>query len=268
MAITKFVPEIWAATLLSTLEKSLVYAGAPCVNRDYEGEIANQGDTVRVSSFGSPSIVDYSKDTDLTIETLTDSELVLTIDQAKAFAFEVDDIDKRQMVNGGAAMTEAAKQAAYGLRDVADQFVAKKMILGASNALGVIDATTATNVYDKLIVPMRTKLHKANIPTEGRFMVLDPYVTEKLLLDSRFIKVNESGSDAAMQNGLIGRIGGFNIMESNNAPVSNRSITATVTVATTAKTLTATAGTFSQGCLLYTSPSPRDKRQSRMPSSA
>ena len=27
-------------------------------------------------------------------------------------------------------------------------------------------------------------------------------------------------------------------------------------------------GTQSQGCLLYTSPSPRDKRQSRMPSSA
>ena len=27
-------------------------------------------------------------------------------------------------------------------------------------------------------------------------------------------------------------------------------------------------GTLSDGCLLYTSPSPRDKRQSRMPSSA
>ena len=29
-----------------------------------------------------------------------------------------------------------------------------------------------------------------------------------------------------------------------------------------------TAGSLSWGCLLYTSPSPRDKRQSRMPSSA
>lgn len=247
MAITKFVPEIWAATLLTTLEKSLVYAGAPCVNRDYEGEISQKGDTVRVSSFGAPSIVDYTKDTDLTIETLTDSEQSLLIEKSKAFAFEVDDIDMRQMVNGGAAMTDAARQAAYGLRDVADQYVASKMILGASNTLGVIDGTTATNVYDKLIVPMRTKLHKANIPTEGRFMVLDPYVTEKLLLDSRFIKVNESGSAEAMQNGLIGRIGGFNILESNNAPVSNRSITAEVTVATTAKTITGAAGTFSQG---------------------
>lgn len=247
MAITKFVPEIWAATLLSTLEKSLVYAGAPCVNRDYEGDIAARGDTVRVSAFGAPSIVDYAKDSDLTVETLTDTEQTLLIEQAKAFAFEVDDIDMRQMVNGGAAMTEAARQAAYGLRDVADQYVAAKMAQGAINALGVIDGTTATNVYDKLIVPMRTKLHKASIPTEGRFLVLDPYVTEKLLLDSRFVKVNESGSDAAMQNGLIGRIGGFNILESNNAPVSNRSITATITVATTAKTLTGNAGTFNQG---------------------
>ena len=30
----------------------------------------------------------------------------------------------------------------------------------------------------------------------------------------------------------------------------------------------ATAAAGAQGCLLYTSPSPRDKRQSRMPSSA
>ena len=39
MAITKFQPEVWSATLLSILEKSLVYAGSPCVNRNYEGDI-------------------------------------------------------------------------------------------------------------------------------------------------------------------------------------------------------------------------------------
>lgn len=247
MAITKFVPEIWAATLLSTLEKSLVFAGAPCVNRDYEGDISQRGDTVHITSFGAPSIVDYAKDTDLTIETLTDTEQTLLIDRAKAFAFEVDDIDMRQMQNGGAAMTKAAMDAAYGLRDVADQYVASRMALAAGNALGVVNGATATNVYDTLIVPARTKLSRANVPTEGRFLVVAPEVVERLLLDARFIKVNESGDDAALRNGMIGRIGGFNILESNNSALSNRSITASVAVATTAKTLTAAAGTFSQG---------------------
>lgn len=246
MSIQYFIPEIWAATLLSTLRKSLVYAGV--CNRDYEGEIAQAGDTVHIVQAGSPSIVDYTKDTDLTIEVLSDTEQQLTIEKAKAFAFEIDDIDMRQMKAGGAFMTEAAQNAAFGLRDVADQYLVNKMLLGAGNALGVIDATTATNVYDKLLVPAKVKLDQANVPTQGRWMVVDPAAHGQLLLDSRFIKANEAGTAEALRNGLIGRAAGFDIFMSNNAPQVNRSITSSITVATTAKTLTsATAGTFSQG---------------------
>ena len=247
MAITKFVPEVWAATLLSTLDKSLVFAGPSCVNRDYEGEIANMGDTVRITTIADPTISDYTKDTDLTaVEALTDDELLLLIDQAKAFNFQIDDIDMRQTRDGGALMAEAARRAAFGLRDKADQFVAKKMALAASNALGVVDGTTATNVYDAFLVPASVNLDEANVPTEGRFAVLPPAAYGKLLLDSRFIKVNESGSDA-LRNGIVGEAAGFRIMKSNNALNGGRSITDTITVATTAKTLTGAAGTFTQG---------------------
>jgi hypothetical protein len=183
MAITNFVPEVWAAQLLGILDKNLVYAGAPCVNRNYEGEISGYGDTVHITSISDVSIVDYSKDTDLTIETLTDADRTLLIDQAKAFAFEIDDIDLRQARSGGALMAEAARRAAFGLRDQADQFVAAKMVVGASAALGVVDATTATNVYDKLVVPAKVKLDQANVPTEGRFLVVDPATHGQLLLD-------------------------------------------------------------------------------------
>lgn len=246
MSITKFVPEVWNAELLSTLSKSLVYAGSPCVNRNYEGDIAAQGDTVHIVSISDPSIVDYTKDTDLTVEVLTDAEQLLTIEKAKAFAFEVDDIDMRQSRNGGALMSEAAQRAAFGLGDVADQYVAGKMLGAAGNTLGVIDATTVTNVYDKLIVGARTKMAQANIPTAGRWIALDPATVGQLLLDSRFVKANESGSADTLRNGLVGRAGGFNIFESNNAPQANRALTA-VTTASGAKTLTGVAGQFNQG---------------------
>lgn len=247
MAISKFIPEVWAATLLATLDKSLVFAGPSCVNRDYEGEIANMGDTVRISSVADPNIFTYTKDTDLTaVQALTDSELVLAIDQAMAFNFQVDDIDMRQARDGGALMAEAARRAAFGLRDAADKFVAKKMALAAGNALGVVDGTTATNVYDAFLVPASVKLDEANVPTEGRFTVVPPAAYGKLLLDSRFIKVNESGSQA-LRNGIVGEAAGFMIYKSNNTVSGARSITADVAVATTAKTLTADAGTFTQG---------------------
>lgn len=222
MAITKFVPEVWAAQLLSVLAKSLVYAGAPCVNRNYEGEISAFGDTVHIASVADPAIVDYTKDTDLNVEVLTDSEQLLTIDQAKAFAFEIDDIDMRQARSGGALMSEAAQRAAFGLRDKADGYVAGLMKAGVGAKIddgttAITISTTATDAYDKVLVPMSVKLDEANVPTEGRFVVVTPAFYGKLLLDGRFIKANESGT-SALHNGVVGDAAGFRILKSNSAP--------------------------------------------------
>lgn len=241
MAITKFVPEVWSAQILSILAKSLVYAGAPCVNRDYEGEISAFGDTVHIAKVADVSVVDYTKDTDLTVQTLTDDELTLIIDQAKAFAFEVDDIDMRQVRAGGALMTEAAQRAAFSLRDKADQFVAGLMKAGASVHLD--GGTTAISlskaapesVYDKVIVEAGVALDEANVSTEGRFVVVPPAVYGVLQLDSRFIKQNESGT-SALHNGVVGEAAGFTILKSNNVPAGTIASSQCVLAGTSAGT--------------------------------
>lgn len=246
MAVTYFQPEVWSAQVLSILAKSLVYAGSPCVNRDYEGEISAFGDTVHIPTVADVNIFAYAKDNDLTAaQALTDAELLLTIDQSFAFNFQIDDIDMRQVRSGGALMAEAAKRAAFGLADKTDQYVAAKMAGAAGNSLGVIDATTATNVYDLLLVGASVKLDQANVPSQGRFMVVDPATYGKLQLDARFIRQNESGTNA-LHNGLVGDAAGFTILKSNNAFQANRAITS-VTTASGAKTLTGVAGQFSQG---------------------
>lgn len=244
MAITNFIPAVWAAQLLSVLEKNLVFGGAPCVNRNYEGEISGYGSTVNITSIATPTISDYTKDTDITIQVLTDSQKILTIDQAKSFSFEIDDIDMRQSRNGGALMAEAAEKAGYALRDVADQYLAAKMASGAGSSLGVIDATTVTNVYDALLVPASVQLDQNNVPSEGRFAIVSPSVYGKLQLDSRFIKYNESGGNA-LHNGIIGDAAGFTIMKSNNAFQANRSVTAAGS--NTGTTVVGAAGAFTQG---------------------
>ena len=245
MAITHFQPEVWSATLLSVLKKSLVFGAPSVVNHNYEGEISAFGDTVHITSIADPTIVDYVKDTDLTVQVLTDSEQLLTIDQQKAFAFEVDDIDMRQSRNGGALMTEAADRAGFGLADTADKYLAAKMIGGAGSAIGPVDASsTATNVYDQLVVPMSVQLFKNNVPTQGRFLILPPDAYGKLQLDARFIRQNESGTDA-LHNGLVGMAAGFTIYQSNNAFASNRSVTAAGSNA--ASTVVGAAGAFNQG---------------------
>ena len=245
MAITKFQPEIWSAQILSVLAKSLVYGGV--ANRDYEGEIAQYGDTVHIPTVADPNIFAYTKDTDLTaVQALTDDELLLTIDQSWAFNFQIDDIDKAQIRAAGALMSEANQRAGFGLRDKADQYLGKLMNVGASatNTLGLIDGTTATNVYDLLLVPASVKLDEANVPTEGRWIVLPPAVYGKLQLDSRFVKANEAGTNA-LHNGVVGEAAGFAIYKSNNAPGGART-GLTATTVSGAKSLTGAAGVFAQ----------------------
>jgi hypothetical protein len=219
MSINNFIPEIWAATLLSSLKKSLIFAGPGVVNRDYEGDISNAGDTVRITSISRPTISTYTRgSTTIVPEQLTDAQRALLIDQSKMFAFEIDDIDMRQSKDGGKLMAEAAQEAGYGLADVADQFVAGLYTgVDAANALGTVAITTGDLAYAGL-VNLRTKLTNANVPLAGRWVIVPSWYYGLLLQCNLFIRANEAGTTEGLRNGFVGRATGFDVMESNNAP--------------------------------------------------
>jgi N4-gp56 family major capsid protein len=221
VAITRFRPEIWSANLLVALRKQLVYGGPQIVNHDYEGEIAEAGDTVRITSISRPTIGTYVPNSPvINPEQLTDAQRTLVVDQAKFFAFQVDDVDQRQAK--GNVLPQAMNEAAYGLADVMDQYLASFYTgVQAANQLGSItvnSATTPSDAYDKVLVPLKIKLDLANVPTEGRYVVVRPELHGCLLRDSRFIKANEAGTDTGLRNGQVGRAAGFDILLSNNAP--------------------------------------------------
>jgi len=223
VAINNFIPQIWAAELLSSLKKSLVYGQPTVANRNYEGEIRNQGDTVRITSINRPTIATYTKGvTTISPEQLTDAQRSLLIDRAKYFAFELDDIDNAQVVNGGALMSEAATEAAYGLADEADQYIVS-LYTGAqaANQVGTVAVPTGTPTafYDSILVPLKVKLDEANVPTAGRFVVVPAWLHGRALRDDRFVRVDASGTSEALRNGIVGRAAGFDVLMSNNAPL-------------------------------------------------
>lgn len=222
MSINRFKPEIWAAELLVALRKTLVYGGPMIVNHDYEGNIAEAGDTVRITSIGRPTISTYvPNSTSITPEQIQDSQRVLVVDQAKYFAFEVDDVDARQAA--GNVIPQAMSEAGFGVADVIDQYLAGLYTgVQSANALGSItvnSATTATDAYDKVLIPLKIKLDRANVPSNGRYVVITPELHGCLLRDTRFVANPTSGAtDAALMNGLVGRAAGFTIALSNNTP--------------------------------------------------
>ena len=224
MSLNNFIPAVWSAQLLNDLQKSMVYANL--CNRDYEGEIRAFGDQVKINSIGDVTIGTYTKNTNISsAETLTDAQRILTIDQAKYFNFQIDDVDKAQQ--SPKVMTAAMQRAAYGLADVADQFIAGLYTEVASgNTLGddttpkVIDVTAGTGIlaaYEAL-VDLSVLLDESNVPSAGRWVVLPPWYYGLLLKDDRFVQAGTTAADAALRTGLVGEAAGFQIFKSNNVP--------------------------------------------------
>lgn len=217
MAITAFKPEVWSAELLVALEKSLVYGATGVVNRNYEGEISQYGDTVHIVNLADPTIGTYTAHTDITIEDVDDADSTLVIDQSPYFAFEVDDIEKRQA--RGDVLGEQARKAAYLLRDTADQHLAAKMAAGvdAGNLVAEQTLSTADAAYD-LLVELGVILDEDNVPSEGRWAVVTPAFHGLLQKDSRFIAAGDEQGAGVRTNGMIGAAAGFSLRKSNNAP--------------------------------------------------
>jgi N4-gp56 family major capsid protein len=220
MSLT-FIPTVWAARLLTALEKSLVYGQANVANREYEGDIRQAGNTVKIASIGDVTIGDYTKNTDISEpETLSDSDLSLVIDQSKYFNFYVDSIDRAQQnVN---VLDEAMKRSAWKLREVADTYLAGVMSAAVTvgNTIGSIatpEVPTKDDAYEYL-VDLGVLLDEADVPIDGRFVIVPAWFHGLLLKDERFIKAGTMRSDIALANGQVGEAAGFRILKSNNVP--------------------------------------------------
>ncbi len=216
-----FIPTVWAARLLSALDAALIYGQANVCNRDYEGNIREAGNSVKIASIGDVSIGNYVKDADIDDpDVLTDAEQTLLIDQAKYFNFYVDSIDRAQQnVN---VLDEAMRRSAWGLRAVADGFLAEMMAAAvlAGNTIGTAGTPkvpTKNDAYEYL-VDLGVLLDESNTPLEGRFVVVPAWFHGLLLKDDRFVKAGTYHSDATLANGEVGRAAGFSILKSNNVP--------------------------------------------------
>jgi N4-gp56 family major capsid protein len=221
MAVTNFIPDLWTAKLLVALRKAHV-AGA-LVNRDYEGEIKRQGDTVKITSINDVTIGTYTAHNDITVEDIDDATRSLVIDQARYFAVELDDIEKAQHVKGGGSpLAQAVNNAAYQLADISDAFLLDAIndaAEGTGNDLGTvaIHGTNEDALYDS-IVDLGVALDEANVPEMGRFVVVSPDLHGRLRKLDRFVATGDEVAAQTRTRGFIGEVAGLPVYKSNNLP--------------------------------------------------
>lgn len=120
------------------------------------------------------------------------------------------------------------QEASYELEDFARQVTrvqveavaigAEDTIATAMNDLDVdLDfAATATEADTKaIILAAREALGEADAPAGNRWLAVSPSIASRLLSVDLFVKANESGSTSALRDAMLGRIYGFNVVESN-----------------------------------------------------
>jgi hypothetical protein len=238
-----FLPSIYSKKVLNFFRKSSVVEAI--TNTDYAGEISAYGDSVKIIKEPVISVSDYTRGSDTTPTKLTDQELTLVVDSAKAFKFIVDDIEsKMSHVN---FKEVASSSAAYALKDSFDAAVIANMFSGLSatgpdHVLGADSATAlAAGVYDgagsvdlgtsgetdplDLMARMARLLDEQNVPEEGRWFVAGPDFYEQLSQSgSKLLSVDYNAGQGSIRNGLVssGKLRGFSMYKSNNiAATSN-----------------------------------------------
>ena len=237
MSLNNFIPQLWSDTILAAYRKNLVFANV--VNRDYEGQIRQMGDTVKINAIGDINISSYTKDTDMNPpQALTDAQTMLAITQAKYFNFEVDDIDAAQA--HPKVMGEASSWAGFRAKDTIDQFIASfytdaisANLVGTAAAPVTPQVATQANVgggqtvYDYMVV-LCQYLDQQYVPEQGRWMVVPPWIRTLLTQDIRWTSFNTPSAiqvvknaliaDGANGNAYIGQINDVDVYVSVNAP--------------------------------------------------
>jgi len=231
-----WVPEIYSKKVQIALRKASTVE-AIC-NTDYMGEIKAYGDTVNIVKEPQIATAAYTRGLATPATALTDAELVLVIDKANYFSFQVDSLEKKF---GHINFPEvASNNAAYQLKDAMDVEVLDNMYDEAIAATAVL--TPAGNaakaaIFGSVAAPIdighaagevdplnfmssaAQVMDENNNPEDNRWFVAAPSFYNQLAdTSSKLLSIDYNAGKGSLRNGLVasGLVRGFAMYKSLN----------------------------------------------------
>ena len=229
-----FAPEIFSQKVLKFFRRASV--AEDITNNDYTGEIENFGDTVNIMKEPTLTVSAYQRGSVVNPQDLADDQVTMTVDQANAFAFKIDDIEERHShVNFEALATSSG---AFALKRKFDANILQAMSDGAgiagaddaslsggltttNTALGTASAPINVEADDagiNLMLLMARVLDDQSVPEENRWFVAPPIFYEKMFqAGNKMAEVQVTGDASSnLRNGLAtpGTLAGFRCYKS------------------------------------------------------
>lgn len=225
-----FIPEIWSGKLIEKFYAATVLGAI--ANTDYDGEIRNMGDKVKIRTKPTITISAYQLDQALSVQRPSSATVELNISSAYYFNLVLDDINELQSDLNLLSMwaDDASEQlkitidtavlaslenamSTYNYGNTAGK-ISGNIQLGASGSPAVV---TPANVLD-YIVDLGNVLDEQNIPETGRWLVLPPWLAASIKKsDLRNASISGDGS-SLLRNGRLGMIDRFTLYGSNLLP--------------------------------------------------
>jgi hypothetical protein len=228
-----FIPTLWSGKLLAKFYQNTMLS--EIANTDYEGELKNQGDTIRIRLAPTITISDYTVGQNLNYEVPTPIYQDMQVNKGKYFGVQVNDVLSYQAdMNLMNMFTEdAAKQLKIQIENEVffNSFVTEGPAaanvgssagaISAAYNLGSdtapIDQATPENVL-KAILRMSTVLDEQNVPEDGRWLIMSPY-DRHLLMQSSIAQAYFTGDQSStIRTGKIGMLDRFSVYVSNLLP--------------------------------------------------
>jgi hypothetical protein len=228
-----FIPTLWSGKLLAKFYQNTMMS--EIFNTDYEGELKNQGDTIRIRLAPSINISDYTAGMNLNYEVPTPIFQDMQVNKGKYFGVQVNDVLAYQSdMNLMNMFTEdAAKQLKISIEnevffnsfvtegpDAANEGATAGKISAAYNLgtdVAPINQGTAENVLNA-ILRMSSALDEQNVPEDGRWLVISPF-DRHLLMQSNIAQAYFSGDNqSTIRSGKIGMLDRFTVYVSNLLP--------------------------------------------------
>lgn len=230
-----FIPTLWSSQLAKKFYTATVFS--EIANTDWAGELKNLGDKVVINTVPTLTVNNYVVGQGLSYEVPTPSTIELTVDKAKYFAFQINDVIEYQskpnlmdMFSNDAGMQmkigidsmglfNLSLNSSYGTPASGNSGATAGVKSGAYN-LGTNTAPvtlTGSNVV-QMLTSLSGVLDEQNVPETDRWLIIDPY-TRNLLMQSNLAQAQFMGDSQSMvRNGKIGMIDRFTTYVSNNLP--------------------------------------------------
>jgi hypothetical protein len=159
------VPEIWSTRFYEVLLQANPFQGL--ISKDYEGEIANLGDTVKISTvpeFSEAEVIDEDQRANADAVTITQQNLIINKRIVKDFK-----VTKRSLLQSLPYMDKVRDLAAFSIMKKIQDLIIELTVPTPANALAY-DSGTTLGLAD--ILEGKELLDENNVPGTDRFMVM------------------------------------------------------------------------------------------------